>query len=760
MIKKKYTTVVGELGYDALIKHINSHDYFGFDTETTGLNPRRDEIIGASICGEEGVSFYIPYKTWSVKKSKLIEVWSEEKFKHIINLLLDKELLMWNGSFDVRVVQHSLGIDLSPAFLADVQMLKHTVEEEGDFALKKVAVQYQYEIGVNAEEEANKEQMELKKEVLANGGSWKQSQKDMYMARLEVMAPYAAADADYTLRLGNLFNNRLVEEGLEEFFYDKEVMPLYKEVTTVMEDNGVKVDTDLLDRMLYEITVDMHILKQEVEDTLMEDKRAQDWLFFKAKEKFPAKKSGNFGQELVSHFKIDLPVSEKSGKYSITKKNVMNKIKDGHPMKEFLLGDDSAINPKDAYEIQKRLWHRLYDGYLNISSKAHLGGIVFDFMKIKPLSKTDKGNPQFNDTMVQELADNYGFEWASKLSDYNKLQKIKSSYLERVRDKLYEGKYYFSYKQYGTISGRYGSDAQQMPRPKEVGELSDIVLKYNNSIRKLYIVEDGRVFIDDDFVSLEPHVFAHVSGDDGLKDIFRNGHDFYSTIAIKTENLLDYSPDKLAENYLGKVNKQLRQSAKAYSLGIPYGMSAFALGKTLDISTDSAKVLVEGYLSGFPELRSWMKRSEKQARELGYVTTETGRIRHLPKVKELYKRFKNKLLDFKFRKSIERKYGKEQVFKWYMDYKNGLNNAKNFQIQGLSASIVNRAAVAVMRSFAKNNIDGRVIAQIHDQLIFDVAEKDKDAARDIIQYEMENHYKISIDLEAPPEFAKNWADGH
>jgi DNA polymerase-1 len=323
---------------------------------------------------------------------------------------------------------------------------------------------------------------------------------------------------------------------------------------------------------------------------------------------------------------------------------------------------------------------------INISSKKQLGEIVFDYMNIEPVSKTDKGSPQFNDTMIQKLEE-LGNDWARKLGNYNKLVKIKGAYIDRFLDAEENGIFYPSFFQHRTISGRYGSDMQQLPRPKEEGELDPIVLQYTNIIRKFFISGEGRMFVDNDYESLEPHVFAHVSGDEGLRDIFRKGHDFYSTIAIATEGLEGVSADKKAENYLGKVNKPLRQKAKAYSLGVPYGMKGFALGKTLGIETEEADELIANYLNGFPELKKWMKESEEKAQHLGYVESEVGRKRHLPEVKRLHTIYGTKLLDFKYRPKLVKKFGKEKVMNMYRDYKNGLNNAKNVQIQSLASSI-------------------------------------------------------------------------
>ena len=343
---------------------------------------------------------------------------------------------------------------------------------------------------------------------------------------------------------------------------------------------------------------------------------------------------------------------------------------------------------------------------------------------------------------------------------YNRLLKIKSTYVERFLEREENGRYYFYYKQHGTVSGRYGSDAQQLPRPKEEGDDDPIVVEYTNRVRAFFIHDEGNIFIDNDYESLEPHVFAHVSGDDGLKDIFRNNWDFYSTIAIKTEGLNQYSGDKKADNFLRKLAPKKRNTAKAYALGIPYGMGAYALGKNIGVSTKEADKLVKGYLNGFPELDKWMKRSEMEAKTEGYVKTQVGRVRHLPKVKAIYETIGDNLLDWNYKRKLEYEFGKDQVKSLSRDFVNGLNNAKNVQIQGLSASIVNRAAMEINREFKKRGIAGWVCAQIHDQIVCEVPKENADEAAKIVQDKMENTTKLSIALKAPPMIALNLRDGH
>jgi DNA polymerase I-like protein with 3'-5' exonuclease and polymerase domains len=597
----------------------------------------------------------------------------------------------------------------------------------------------------------------LKTSIKENGGSITRESYEIWKADINILAKYAAADTDLTLRVYHHFIKELYDQGLEKFFFEDEVMPLYREVTIPMEEVGVKLDTETMKKADLDITEEMKKRSHAVISELLQDNRVKLWILNKAKETYPANSKGAFAQMVVEECQLPLPKSEKTGKYNITKSEVARLPESA--AKQFLLNGADVLDEDFSNKISMKMWRETNDGnFFNIQSKDQLGEIAFNVLGFKPLSNTTKGKPQFDDDMIQAIAETQ--EWAKNLRIYNKLLKIKSTYIDRFLNASENGIYYFYYKQHGTVSGRYGSDAQQLPRPKEEGDDDPVIIEYTNLVRAFFIPKEGNIFVDCDYESLEPHVFAHVSGDDGLKDIFRNNWDFYSTIAIKTEGLNQYSGDKKADNFLRKHAPKKRNTAKAYALGIPYGMGAYALGKNINVTTKEADKLVKGYLSGFPELDKWMKRSEMEAKTLGYVKTQVGRVRHLPKVKAIYETMGDNLLDWNFKRKLEYEFGKDQVKNLSRDFVNGLNNAKNVQIQGLSASIVNRAAMEINREFKKRGIAGWVCAQIHDQIVCEVPKENADEAAKIVQDKMENTTKLSIALKAPPMIAHNLRDGH
>ena len=1122
-----------------MLDHISRYEYLAYDVESTGLNVRTSKIIGFAVTGAIEEGYYFPIYEWDVEKQQLIDVYIEgmkasTMATTVVRELIGKKLIMHNGSYDIQITLNDLGVDLLSYLFIDTIVLVHAVREEGFFALKEIAVSIQDEIGFDVESAANEEQIALKENVKKNGGEVSKGNFELYKADLNAIWPYAVKDVDLTLRVCKHYWKKLKTEGLERFFFEEEVMPLLREVTIPMEQAGVGLDMSYIREVDEEITKDIETYRERVVEAFKKIPAFRKWSMETALKVYPPSNKGNFAQAIVKHYGLDLPTSEKTGKYSMTKKT-LEALPDSDIKHYLLSGEEEYLPAKEGVLIAINLWIEHEGGLVNIQSKKQLGEIAFQYMKIKPLSKTEKGADQFNDDLIDHLSEEH--EWAKDLKIFNKLVKIKSSYVDRYLERNENGRYFFYYKQHGTISGRYASDAQQLPRKKEDGELEPVVLKHNNAVRAFFIPDPEYIFIDCDYETLEPRVFAHVAADKGLIDIFLNGWDFYSTIAIKTEKIPGVSADKKADNYLGKVNKPARQKAKAYCfsgdtlvnmgngldqeiknvkvgdlvrtptggiqevlevfskeaetylihtnrgtlectpdhkfftdgkwveaqylkiedkleeslefndyeedinlpimsnfsfknggnkplgylkidedwayfigallgdgvisisqadsknghglkgyvgicgdpkdmivckiegfmnslgytlrtlkestncitrvvansemakivydtlqlgdmtaeykkknlkipsylfkasksiklsfiaglfdtdgyvkgkngvqnlaivskdfrlstglirllksldvecsyclsynktysrnyylvrvsrkgirklselglynymvcdrkktavldainyiekkgsrrvdnpkvigfertgitkqvyditvrhahcffangilvhncLGIPYGMSAYALGLSIGVPQKDAEQLVEGYLSGFPELRSWMSRSAKQAKELGYMKTQVGRIRHLTKVKAVYDLFGDSILNWDFRRELLTEYEGKEVQDMYMDYKNGLNNARNFQIQGLAASIVNRAMIEINREFKKQGIDGKVVAQIHDQIIVHVRKDQSQQAKDIVRDKMENTTKLSLPLPAPPEIAINWRDGH
>ena len=744
-MEKSYKIITTQEGVVELANYIKNGNIIGFDTETTSVNPRTGMIIGFSVSANLNEGYYFPTRYWDPECQALIDSYiggkkCDDIAKQLISLLKGKNLVMHNGSFDIRYVKNFYGIDLREDLYCDTMLLTHTLREEGPFGLKPLAIELQHELGLDVEKEANEEQILMKENIKKNGGQVTKENFEIYKADMELLGNYAAADTDLTLRLMTHFLPILKEQELWNFFFTDEVMPLYKTVTIQMEEVGTELDIELIRKTKNDITVDLALLEQEVISELMSIPEAKQWVMVKATKAFPPKKKGRFAERLRDMTPIN-----------------------SHGVELFLKsGNPDDLDPKDAMKISLDLWKEQEGNYLNISSKKQLSEIVFKYMKIKPLSQTRKGTDQFNDDMIEELSKKYS--WAAKLRDYNKLTKINGAYIDRFINNNEDGRYYHYFKMHGTTSGRFSSDCQQMPRVLEPGEVSDLVLKYNNILRGFLQAGKGRKYIICDQSSLEPRVFASVSNDPNLINVFLEDEDLYSRVAIQAFKLKGLSAKKKDPNFVKTVRPELRQRAKGIALAIPYGASAWQIGQSLGIHINEAQKLIDGYLDGFPELARWMSDTHLKVQTFGFIKNKTGRIRHLDRVKAIYEKFEDNLIDPKafgmLKRMCKTPEQTQKIMQLRMEYKNGLNNSKNYQIQSLAASIMNRSAIAIHKEFREKNLDAYIELQIHDEFVINCAEEIAEEVAKITKYHMENTIQIPTGLVAEPNITDTFAGGH
>ena len=751
----------GEIFHEA-VKHLSEVEFVAFDTETTGLNVRKEKVIGFSFTGKTNQGYYFPLFYWDNGAGELVAhpFSSPANYKTLLNILKTKKLIMHNASFDVRVTLNYLKVNFLGNLHADTQLMEHTLNEEGPFALKEICIRKSTELGLDTQDHANQEQLELKESVIANGGKWIDKQKDIYKGNLAIISKYACADVDLTLRLFLHNEQRLIKEGLHDFFYNQEVMPLQKYVTIRMEHRGVHIDLARLIELHNNITEDIIKYEQEVVEALYAHPAWHVYINSKL-EDISVSNKGSFAQELCRYAGLNLPISE-SGKLSINKKSI-EKLPESNWKAFLYYNNPEFLHSQEIKSIRMALYKKENESryLINIQSKTQLADLVFNFMGIEPLTKTAKGSPQFNEDFVESISKDH--PWAEKLRVYNKLNKIKSSYYDRFLENHENGIYYPTFKQHGTTSGRYSSDFQQLPRPKDEDSVEhELVKKYNDSIRELVIPPPGYKFIDDDYESLEPRCFADDAGDEALINIFTKNLDMYSVVAIMAEDINDASADKKAENFLKKKYPQKRQNAKAYALGIRYGMKEFKLAKSLDISEDKAAEIIANYFKAFPGLKAKMDKYLKEVKTTGKVTSKFGRVRHLPRAKEIYQKFGDGILDFRNLKriSIKTNVPMDELKVIRKEYNNLLNNALNFPIQSAATSIVNRAAIAMTKQFMDSKLDAWVSLQIHDQLVATCREELCEDGKAVVQYAMEQTNKLAMPLIAKPEVAKNLREGH
>lgn len=680
--------ILNEQDVATLLEFINSQELLAFDVESTGLNVRKDTVVGFGVSSATS-GFYVPLYRYDVTSSLLLPYGpGPELVRIILNALSRKKLLMFNASFDTRITKNNLGAALLPSLDTDVMLLKHTCDEDFPLDLKGIGAAL---YGQDIKEEKKQMQASIK----ANGGT----AQHYYKADVQLLSRYCIADCLLTYRIYNHYRPKLKQEGLDQFFYVDEVMPLLKLVTIPMEEKGVALDMPKLEKAQAEIKQHIEYLEASIQldiEPLLSTFRA--WFLNK-----------------------DYPLMTWTGKVPAWTKK---------------------------YATQYGAWRAENAGHMfNLQSKHHLKKLFFDTLKEAPLSRTPTGQPQVDEEFLDSVADKHA--WVPKLIEYNKLNKIKSTYIDRLLQESENGRFYPSFFQHRTVSGRMAGDLQQLPRPLEPQEAPEAVVHYTSLIREFIVPSGNNILISADYEQLEPSIFAHTSGDPALQQIFNEGTDFYSTVAIATEKISGVSAQKQAPNYLGKLQKAARQKAKAYSLGIAYGMTGYKLKFEIGCSEAEANQLVENYLAAFPKLREFMNASRNKVRETGEIRTETGRVRHMPQVKTIYEKWgpaiDNDLELWKRYNEVPSLYAQAKVAR--RTYKNLLNNSINFQVQGLAASIMNRAAIEL----AKQGLTP--VCQVHDELVYDEPSTDCGA---IIKQVMEHIMPLSVPLRTTPQFGTNY----
>ena len=744
-MEKSYKIITDQAGVVELAMYMQKGTIIAYDIETTSVNPRTGKIIGFSVSANIDEGYYFPTRKWNTTTETLDDRViggrpCDEIAKHLIAILKGKKLVMHNGSFDIRFTKNFYDIDLRDDLYCDTMLLAHTLREDGPFGLKPLAIELQSELGLDMEKEANEEQVLMKENIKKNGGSTSKESYELFKADMELLGSYAAADTDLTLRLMTYYLPILKEQDLWEFFFEEEVMPLYKTVTIQMEETGTELNMELIHKTKHDVNSEIARLEKEIIADLMVIPEAKEWVMVRAIKSHPPKKRGHYGKRIAEM-----------------------EARDPDGVAQFLkTGSDIYLNGEDALQVSLELLKENEGQYINISSKQQLADLCFNYLGIKPISQTRKGTDQFNDDLIDSLAKKHG--WAAKLKDYNKLNKIQSAYVDRFLDGSENGRFYWYFKQHGTTSGRFSSDSQQLPRVLEEGEVSELVLKFNNIIRSFLRAEKGRKLIICDQSSLEPRVFASVSNDPNLINVFLNNEDLYSRVAIQAFKLRGMSANKEDDNYVKKVRPELRQRAKSIALAIPYGAGSWQIGQSLGISLPQAQHLIDGYLEGFPELAKWMSESNWKAKSIGWVRSKTGRIRHLDRVKKVYEKFEDYVVDpkaFKMMKGMVKDKEEEQkLMQLRMEYKNGLNNCKNFQIQSLAASIMNRSAIAIHKEFRERNLDACIMLQIHDEFVVNCEESIAEQVAGIVKHHMENTVKIPTGLIAEPSITADFGEGH
>jgi len=350
----------------------------------------------------------------------------------------------------------------------------------------------------------------------------------------------------------------------------------------------------------------------------------------------------------------------------------------------------------------------------NLASPKQLQEILFDELQLPVLKKTPKGAPSTNEEVLQELALDYPLP--KLLIEHRSLSKLKGTYTDRLPGDCdpADGRVHTSFHQAVTSTGRLSSsdpNLQNIPIRTEEGR----------RIRKAFIAPDCWSVMAADYSQIELRIMAHLSGDKSLVDAFARGDDIHRATAAE---VFDLEPMF--------VTDEQRRRAKAINFGLIYGMSAFGLGRQLGIERAEAAAYIDRYFERYPGVRHYMDSTRAMAHEKGYVETVFGRRLTLP---DIHAR------QVPVRQAAERA-------------------AINAPMQGTAADIIKRAMLRVHQALATSNLGCHLLLQVHDELVFEVRDRDLDPARQLIRLEMEAAAELSVPLVVDIGSGESWFEAH
>lgn len=379
---------------------------------------------------------------------------------------------------------------------------------------------------------------------------------------------------------------------------------------------------------------------------------------------------------------------------------------DANALKEYSKELEGSI-----VELEKRI-HEAAGEEFNINSPKQLGVILFEKLGLPNGKKTKTGYSTSAD-VLEKLAGEYPI--VSDILEYRTLSKLKSTYADGLQNFVEaDGKIRTSFNQTITATGRLSStepNLQNIPIRIELGRL----------IRKVFHPGEGNVFVDSDYSQIELRILAHMSGDEKLIEAYNSGQDIHSTTASQVFHVP-----------FEEVTPLLRRNAKAVNFGIVYGISAFGLSQDLDISRKEAQEYIDRYFETYPKIKEFIDNTVADAKETGKTTTIYGRIRPIPELSSS--------------NFMQRQFG-ERV-------------AMNAPIQGTAADIIKIAMIRVHDRLIKEGYESRLILQVHDELLIETKESEKDAVIALLEEEMHQVASLSVPLEVGTAWGANWYDAH
>ena len=379
---------------------------------------------------------------------------------------------------------------------------------------------------------------------------------------------------------------------------------------------------------------------------------------------------------------------------------------DGDKLKEYSRELAVSIN-----KIEKRIYEEAGEEF-NINSPKQLGVVLFEKLQL-PNEKKTKTGYSTSAEVLDKLAPDHPI--VADVLEYRQLSKLKSTYADGLTNFIeQDGKIHTTFNQTITATGRLSStdpNLQNIPIRIELGKL----------IRKVFLPEEGHLFVDSDYSQIELRVLAHLSDDEKLIEAFKNGQDIHrSTASLVFDTPFD------------EVTDIQRRNAKAVNFGIVYGISAFGLANDLNIGRKEAQAYIDSYFEKYPKIKAFLDKTVSEAKEKGYIKTMFGRIRPIPELSSS--------------NFMQRQFG-ERV-------------AMNSPIQGTAADIIKIAMIRVHDRLLKENLKSKLILQVHDELLIETAEDEKEYVIELLEEEMHKAADLKVSMEVGTECGYDWYDAH
>ena len=371
------------------------------------------------------------------------------------------------------------------------------------------------------------------------------------------------------------------------------------------------------------------------------------------------------------------------------------------------LSDYGEKLKKQISILEREIWD-MTGCEFNINSPKQLGEVLFEKMELKGGKKTKTGYSTAAD-VLEKLAPEYPV--VRKILDYRQYAKLNSTYADGLGTYIGpDGRIHSRFNQTITATGRISStepNLQNIPIRMELGR----------EIRKVFVPKEGYVFLDADYSQIELRVLAHLSGDERLIEAYKSAQDIHAITASQVFHIP-----------LEEVTPLQRRNAKAVNFGIVYGISAFGLSEDLSISRKEALEYINKYFETYPQVKGFLDGLVEGAREKGYVSTMFGRRRPVPELKSA--------------NFMQRSFG-ERV-------------AMNSPIQGTAADIIKIAMIRVDKRLREENLQSRLILQVHDELLVETKESELESVKRILSEEMSQAAVLQVDLEIDMHDGKNW----